>query len=222
MRDFARNLLLRWPQQAGERHEAAIGGAYVHQVEPRKIFAKTLIGLHVDAIRVVAVIEVVDVRRSFERAERVRNGLEGNAERLGLVTVDLKIVLRRVVVKRCKHTGEAGVGVGRVEQAVSRRHHAGKAGIAFIEYLKLKPAVVADALHCRRIEGEHLRFGLLREQRIKSPENRRERVLRTAAFAPGFEWDKRYATIWSTTGESESVDVKHPFGFRNGGQNTLR
>ena len=79
---------LRHRDQVVERNHLAGVGAHVVVVQIAGRHAEGLVGLHEDAIGAVVVVEVVDVLRAHEDAERGGDLRERNVHRLGLLAVD--------------------------------------------------------------------------------------------------------------------------------------
>jgi len=91
-----------------------------------------------------------------------------------------------------------------------------------IDDLELEAAEVADSLHGGRIEGEHLRVRLRRDDRVEPGENRLERVRRAVALGPRLERDERDAAVRGIAGEAESVEAEDAFRFWYRVVNALR
>ncbi len=196
--------------------------SHIHLREAADRRAIGRFGLHVDAIGAIVQVEVVHVCRSFEHAERLRERSEGDAELLGLLPIDRKIELWRVIPEAGERRREVRVCVDRPDEPVHRRRGSGEADVVLIDDLELKAPEVPDPLDRRRIEGKHLRVRFRRDDRIEPGENRLERVRWAVAFAPRLERDERDAAVWGAAGEAESVEGEDAFRFRYGVVDPLR
>ena len=79
---------LRDRDQVIQRNHLAGVGAHIEVVQVLGGHAEWLIGLNKDAIGAVVVVEVVDVLRAHEDAERSGDLRERNVHRLGLLAID--------------------------------------------------------------------------------------------------------------------------------------
>ena len=95
---------LRDGDEVVERHHLPGIGAHVVAVQVAGRHAERLIGLHKYAIGAVIEVEVVDVLRAHENAERGGDLREGNAHRLGLLAIDGDQHLR-IVRRESRDTG---------------------------------------------------------------------------------------------------------------------
>ena len=141
-------------QVVQRRHLAGVGADVVAaQVAGRH--AEGLVGLRIDAIGAVVVIEVVDVLRAHEDAERIGDLREWNAHRLGLFAVDGDQYLRVVGREGGHQAGQVLVLVAGAHNLVSDAVQIGERVAALILEHELEAAVAADAGDGRRLEDSH-------------------------------------------------------------------
>ena len=83
-------------------------GVRAHIVLPQiaSVHTEWLIGLHVNAIRAVIEVEVIDVLRTHVHAERLRNLADRHSNGFCLLTIDLHKSLRIVGGKAGKQSDE--------------------------------------------------------------------------------------------------------------------
>jgi hypothetical protein len=97
-----------------------------------------------------------------------------------------------------------------------------EAEIVVVEHLELKAAEVTDTLHRRRIEREHLRIGLARENRGEPRQDRLERMAAAGPLAPRLERKEINSAIRRAAGKPEAVKREDAFGFGDGRANLTR
>ncbi len=167
------------------------------------------VGLHVDAVRLAAQVEVVDV----DRAQVDLHGVEdvgqrdAQAERLGAVDVDL---FGRLVVaeRRVDAVEAAGRRVGRADDRVRGAQQRLDALVGAVLQLEREAALEAQARHRRRHDRERLRAGIEEQPLVDPVEHRRHRVRGTRPLAPRLEADEHRRLVVAGAGEAEAGDVE--------------
>ncbi len=147
-----RTRLLRNSHQVVQRHHLPGVGPHVKLPQISRGFASPFASLHKHAIRPVVVVEVVDIRRAHEHAQRGVDLADRHAQSLGLDAIDRNQQLR--IVRRV-----AGVKVGqrtflpaRSDNLVSHAIQILQCVAAQILQFECEPTEVTQALNGRRFK----------------------------------------------------------------------
>jgi len=99
-------------------------------------------------------VEVVHVKASQRRLQRIEDVGDLDPEHLRLVAVDVEIDLRRVRGKGAVDAGELGLGIGGDDQPAQRsRHIGGRLALQRLQRV-LEAAGAAEADNGRQVERE--------------------------------------------------------------------
>ena len=171
--------------------------AHIPAIEIVRRHAVGRVGLHIDLLDAAAIDEIVDEQSAPRGAERVVDVGERKPERGRLVLVDVDVQLRacrrgrwgaRRAQKRvlCRHA----------EELVARLHQAVMAEIAAILHLDVEARGLAEFLHRRRHQREHLRVAdFARSSSSRAARWHRRVIARAGALVPGLQMHEGDAGI---------------------------
>ncbi len=170
--------------------------------------AEGLIGLHEDSIGAVVVVEVVDIFRSHEYAERGRDLGERNVHRLGLLAVDGDQFLGVVSGEGRDEAGQILAGVAGVHNLMGDAIEVADGVTAGILQLELKATKAADALDGGGFEhGNQAAIGREQETAEFGREVGHDVGSGVAFAAPligGFGADEHEALVGGAPGKAEA------------------
>ena len=154
MRNDRRTGALHHCDQVVQRNHLAAVGAHIKIVQVLGRHAEWLVGLHKDAIGAVVVVEVVDVLRAHEDAERGGDLRKRNAHRLGLFAIDGDQHLRIVGREGGQQAGQILALSACTHNLVCHAVQVGEGVLALVLKHELEAAVAADA-----VDGGGLKHG---------------------------------------------------------------
>ena len=136
-----------------EGHRLAVGTRHLQLVDrPADVAAMNRIGLHVDLPRTAEAVEVVDVVRAQLHLQRLEEVLELDADRRGLLPVDVEKQPGCARGKVGEQAGQAAVLLSRLHHGGGRLLEEGRAVVASILDHELEARHRAEAVDRRRPE----------------------------------------------------------------------
>ena len=184
MADHLRRRRLAQPHDGIERHHLAASASARRAARDRRIGAKALIGLHVDAIGAVVEIEVVDVLRAEEHLQGVGDLAHRQSKTARPVAIDVDDELRIVGAKRREQARDPAALVAGCDQRLCRARQPGDVAAGLVEHFELEAAEHRQPLNgWRRKRHDHAARNA-EQLTAHAIEHGVERLLRPAPLAP--------------------------------------
>ena len=194
--------------EVAERRHAPGSRSDVVLLDVRRVRSKLLIGLHVNAVRAVVEIEVVDVGGPEQDLHGVRDVRHRDAQALGLLAVDVHDELRIVRRELREEPGQPGRLVALGDQLVGRGLQPLDLPAALVEQLVRKATELPQALNRRRQKRDDHRARDLAEGAEELSDEDLRGMLVALAILEVFQLREHDALVRRGPGESETAGRK--------------
>src|SRR5271157_1181511 len=176
--------------------------------------AELFVGLHINTIRTVIEIEIVDVGRTHVDAEGVGDLAERDVQALGFFAIDGDDILRIARGVGGEESGEVFAPEASAREVVGDFVEILKTVIALIQEFELEPAELAETLHGGRFEGDDNGTGNSEQWAAQSIEDCGGGVVMALALRVRPEGQKYQAGVGRAASEAETGDGERTLDFR--------
>ncbi len=215
VRDGFRRRAVAHGHEVAERHHASVRRPHIVAGDVVRLRAKLLVRLHVDAVRTVVEVEIVDVGRTEQHLHRVGDVAQRHAEALGLRAVDVNQQLRIVGGELREQTREPRRLVRLTDQLIGGRFEILDRPAALIEQFVGEAAERAETVDRRRQNRKDLRAGNLAETAEQLSDDRLRRFARALPFLEILQRQEADALVRRRAGEAEAARGEHPVRLGN-------
>ncbi len=196
-------------RERGKRHHVAVAVAHAQLGQVVRQAAVRAFCLHDHLTHPTFIDEVVDVVRAERNRQRRVDAGHGDAERLGLLAVDIDLQLRRVFLAFRAHAHQHRALGRHAQHHVARFHQLGVALAGAVLQAEVKARGVAQLGNRRRVEREDDRV-LDERQRAEGTAHQRLRGLAVAgALLPVLQAYERDTAVLAAAEEGEARHRDH-------------